>query len=472
MSEIHNYYIAHLRRGMAARVKDADLSGSGKRVQLDVQFTAGYNGGSANKNIPMALYGSGDVLGFNEKMVVKTEPLRQVNNFRADLIPYIEFAEPDFLWRYSTAKENGKKYWIPWLTLIVLKPKVEFNYDTNPNPKLPPTITLENEAVLPDLKESWRWAHIHLNEAEGLGREAVAQILKQAPHKAVSRLTSPRRLKTDTSYAAFVVPTYKLGVQAALGQDLTAGISDLAWSGASGQKIPYYYSWEFESGQRGDFEFLVKQLKPNPLKGVGQREIDAGNPGYGMKKDGRRVKMEGALQSVEVTRADPAADLQSGLINLINPDGQLKVVPPVYGRWYVSEEGADYKLASNSKKWVDELNLDLRHRAVAGLGVQFVKDQQEALMESAWKQLAEIQKANQAANLARFGRAVSNSMFKRVAGLDTGGEAESRSARRKTPSASGGLGKLFQIGLAMRKRINSKTGDGRDEPETLDETLQ
>ena len=56
--------------------------------------------------------------------------------------------------------------------------------------------------------------------------------------------------------------------------------------------------------------------------------------------------------------------------------------------------------------WLDELNLDPRHRAVAALGTQVIQTQQEQLMASAWEQLGEIERINQIRRQAQLGRAV------------------------------------------------------------------
>ncbi len=94
---------------------------------------------------------------------------------------------------------------------------------------------------------------------------------------------------------------------------------------------------------------------------------------------------------------------------------KLRVTPPVYGEWYASMEGKPIGNNSPNKTvWLEELNLDFRHRAAAGLGVQFVKENQENLMKAAWEQLSKVQKVNQELNLGRFGREVSNKMFTRL----------------------------------------------------------
>src|SRR3989442_8415883 len=56
--------------------------------------------------------------------------------------------------------------------------------------------------------------------------------------------------------------------------------------------------------------------------------------------------------------------------------------------------------------WLDELNLDPRHRAVAALGTQVVQTEQEQLVASAWEQLGEIERINQMRRQAQLGRAV------------------------------------------------------------------
>ena len=58
----------------------------------------------------------------------------------------------------------------------------------------------------------------------------------------------------------------------------------------------------------------------------------------------------------------------------------------------------------NPPTWLDELNLDPRHRAAAGFGALVVQQHQEALMAAAWKQLAEIEKSNHVLRHGQLGR--------------------------------------------------------------------
>ena len=48
----------------------------------------------------------------------------------------------------------------------------------------------------------------------------------------------------------------------------------------SGGSFPYYHRWFFRTGIEGDFEYLVRLLKPRPMDArVGRRDIDVQRPG-------------------------------------------------------------------------------------------------------------------------------------------------------------------------------------------------
>ena len=48
----------------------------------------------------------------------------------------------------------------------------------------------------------------------------------------------------------------------------------------------------------------------------------------------------------------------------------------------------------STRRWVDELNLDPRHRVAAGLGTGVVQKNQEAYMEAAWQQVGKVLEGN------------------------------------------------------------------------------
>ncbi len=336
------------------------------------------------------------------------------------------------------------------MALIVLKSENnqeegEFEKIQNSKKELPPQIQLKPNAILPDLKELWRWGHVHKLELKEASGEQVINSIKMAPKKAVCRLLCPRKLKPQTKYHAFLIPAFKIGAEAAMGiTDATEDRTVLTWetpADGAGKTIPYYFDWEFSTGAGDDFENLVRKLKPRDLENMGTRPIDCSNPGYGMQDDnGLILQMEAALKSLDTkiqawgmdisgdsTDAERSKEKQGDMANLLNQrveqidlgngktETKLRVTPPVYGEWYASLEGKPIgKNSQNSNLWLEELNLDFRHRAAAGLGVHFVKENQEKLMKAAWEQLSKIQKVNQELNLGRFGREVSNKMFRRL----------------------------------------------------------
>jgi len=68
------------------------------------------------------LYGPGDIIGVDSKAIIRNEPRNWITNFEPNYIPFIEFYDEDFPWRYTPAKPSpdgrGKR---PWLALVVLE---------------------------------------------------------------------------------------------------------------------------------------------------------------------------------------------------------------------------------------------------------------------------------------------------------------------------------------------------------------
>lgn len=88
------------------------------------------------------------------------------------------------------------------------------------------------------------------------------------------------------------------------------------------------------------------------------------------------------------------------------------VVPPIYGKWHAARQHVLQN--ENTVSWLDELNLDPRHRAAAGLGAETVRKNQEALMASAWEQIGKIETANDILRRAQLSREISHSYHRRI----------------------------------------------------------
>lgn len=473
-----NYFLPYMRQGLTTLADHAQIGGKRMRIPIELNLAAktqaggNLEGATVKKNV--FLYGPGDILGLNTTAIERLNPTPETRDFEASLTPFIEFKEPDFLWRYSSrymaAFDAPDRRWIPWLALIILKTEDgqevgEFEKIQHSNRELPPQIQLKPHAILPDLKESWRWAHIHIQELGTSSPEQIQAIAKRTPQKAVCRLLSPRRLSPQTRYEAFLVPAYRVGLETALG---IIGSTDdrriLSWGEAPveelpANRLPYYHSWKFRTGTKGDFEYLVRKLKPTDLENMGTRPMDCSQPGFGIEPETPEIQLEGALRSLDVEYQawgmddkddqektnfpNKTQEALASLLNLREKDGKLRVTPPVYGEWYAEKVGKALSLKPQyHTHWLEELNLDFRHRAAAGLGVQFVKNHQEELMKAAWEQLSKVKKANHQLNLGRYGRQVSLSMYKRLEKISTD--------------------RLFRMTLSVQNRVifeNEQTGE-------------
>ena len=147
-------------------------------------------------------------------------------------------------------------------------------------------------AELPDLADSWAWAHAQLGTREGATEDDLRTVLATRPELSVSRLLSPRLLAPFTDYIACVVPAFEPGRRAGLGETLDAERRAYARveSGAAAPgtvTLPVYYHWEFRTGAREDFESIVARLAPRDFSDtVGRRPMDISAAGIHRAADG------------------------------------------------------------------------------------------------------------------------------------------------------------------------------------------
>jgi hypothetical protein len=470
MADIAHYsFLPWLRQGLNAQIieKDNLATGAGtamERAQLNVELTVhadvvegdGGNDQVVSKNINVL--GPGDVLNISDRVIVRVNPARNVNNYESNNLAYIEFYEEDFLWRYTPASPNeaNPKRLRPWLALIVLK---DGEFTEKQFPDSLPFITVPNDKfndVFGNPADSWAWGHVHFNEiltesdpAALKGR--VTQELNDDPDNALSRLLCPRKLVRSTSYTACLIPAFETGRRIGLGLE-TTGVpaQESSWT-KTGQEakprgfdFPVYYQWSFQTGTDGDFESLVSKLKPIVMEPEsGMMPMDVQEIGYGMdqKMESTTMGMEAALRppsfetirkNFPVTPGETAVHEQlRDFLNLspsinrpqtnhsdtaANPFYEVSftddpmIVPPVYGAWHGLAE--DLKTGVNWP-WLLELNLDFRNRAAAGLGTKVIQKRQEIFMNRAWQQVGKVNDANRKLNEALLSKLVNNAIFKK-----------------------------------------------------------
>ena len=418
-------FLAWSRRGISASIPNVDNGSLPDRATLNVQLFLQVQGGAAPNPVsapPVAVnvFGPGDVIGVDPRYVIRTEPRQFTVNFEPNYLCGIEFDTPDFPWLFTPAAPNGDRLH-PWVALIVLK-AAEFSLvSIAPNPL--PAVDVTDVSGLHDLSVSWNWAHVQIS-----GDSTLADTLASAPGNAISRLLCPRRLDPETSYTAFLVPAFNIGVQAGLKGGDVSGIttSDPAWPAkpTAPLRLPYYYSFQFHTSDEGDFESLVRALTPTVLPDtVGKRLMDVTQPDPGIPSAGGPLGLEGAIESVLAkptawTGTDKDA-FQSAVQTWINqtspptddpahPNPTPIIVPPIYGRWQAAVQSVDRTAAG----WVNDLSLDPRNRSAAGMGTQIVQEERTQLMASAWQQVAGVLQANQILKQAQLARATTQQLYR------------------------------------------------------------
>lgn len=460
-------FLPWLRNGLANRITASDLDPSVTlRASIDVALRlsgAGLDGSTLTHDFTktVQLFGPGDVIGIDSRAVVKTEPRNWITNFEPNYLAYIDFYDEDFPWRYTPAAPAGARL-RPWIALVVLA-EDEFKDGANVKDRPLPYIDVANTNAFPPADQLWAWSHVHVNrslaasDAEIVSTDMNAVlpklqgVLEENPDLAYARVLCPRKLKENTPYHAFIVPSFESGRLAGLGRDPTLApyATFSAWADyTSGAKteptfFPYYYRWYFRTGGAGDFEYLVRLLKPVPVdKRVGRRDLDVLAPGANMPGItdpalGGVLELGGALQVPRSSyTADELAEIDAydhwampyphpfqralaALINLaddydakpadqanaasglgtdIESDPDPLITPPLYGRWHALTSRLLFDRnghpVSPNDNWVHELNLDPRYRVAAGLGTRVVQDGQEDYMNAAWEQVGQVLEAN------------------------------------------------------------------------------
>jgi hypothetical protein len=406
-----------VRQGISAAPlpRDTLTAGLPARVPLPVELGLGAD----TVHVQARMLGPGDVVGIDPRQVVRTDPRPRTSNVEPNYLAGVEFARPDFPWLFTPAAADGQNRLRPWLCLIVVRRQGGVTLAMDPARPLP-ALAIAAPAVasdeLPDLAESYAWAHA----------QVVGPLRADNP-LARSRLLCPRRLQPHRTYLACLVPTFRVGREAGLGRPVSeADLTTLqpAWTGQeTAVQLPVYYQWEFSTGDVGDFQSLVEKIKVRPLPPtVGIRPMsvagaDPDLPAIPSTSPDAVLGLEGALMSV---RTEPkgftngvGAAFRSALRARLTPPAvgtsDPIVAPPIYGARHANLSAVPADTAT--PHWLRELNLDPRYRAVAALGTAVVQDQQEALMAAAWEQVGEIQRANQLLRQAQVLRSANQSVY-------------------------------------------------------------
>lgn len=427
-------FLPWLRQGFAARLSNPDTLAATLPATTELKITLGVTATPAtDPAATLRVRGPGDVIGIDPRQVVRVEPAPGSQDFEALDLAAIEFDNPDLPWLFTPAAANAQGRLRPWLCLVVVRVQEGVRLrpaGSEPLPVLEIGAPAKPAEELPDLAESWAWAHAQLswpNDETTLNENELRNLVATRPELSISRLLCPRRLAAHTDYLACVVPSFEVGRRAGLNLPPPAR-PDLspAWPNPldpSRAALPVYYHWSFRTGAREDFESIVDRLVPRDLsEAVGRRPMDIRRPGFSFAatpgSEGL-IALEGALQPVKMARAEVAAAVgaawQPALQAILNasatpPGGDPVVGPPVYGSWLAARQQVEL---GAGRTWLDELNLDPRERVAAGLGTRVVQAQQDELVAQAWAQAGEIAAANQRRRQTQLAEAIGAKLLQR-----------------------------------------------------------
>ena len=440
-------FVPWFRQGAAASiaiVDDPDAIALKGRASVPAVLTLGVSAVDGAAAAPAAVHrtvelvGPGDVHNLKSNAVMRCHPPDGAPNATPGELAYLEFYEEDLPWRYTPAapayvvvNRSAAPRLRPWVALFVL---ADGEFDVRPltAPGGPTAaLTLHADAPVPPYDEAWAWAHAQLSEVSTAGNAGTAAAAN--PDGALSRLLSPRKLVKGTAYTAFVVPAFETGRRAGLSLDPT-GVPAMkpSWGvGEPSRRFPVYFFWRFTTGVDGSFEGIVRGLTARPVGDTfGKRAANVTAVGAGLYEvlPGDTMEVEGALRPTSFGRATfpdyPGKDAVNRLQDILDlgverlqPGASVPddpgVLPPVYARQHagvatLGEIGTDPGVES---AWVRELNLDPRERAIAGIGVQVIRDRQDDLMQRAWQQVGELRDANQRLREAQLAVAASAAFF-------------------------------------------------------------
>ncbi|MFF3855726.1 hypothetical protein [Micromonospora sp. NPDC002575] len=429
-------FLPWVRDGVARLVSEPDPLGGAlphARSEVALSVTAHGTGPAGVEPVDVVgtttalLHGPGDVIGLDGQQIIRSHPAAGADNVDVTLFAAVEFDRPDLPWLYTPAKPDPQGRLRPWLVLVVVPAGPQGRLDTpagQPLARLGTTV-----GQLPDLAESWAWAHAQvLVLAED---ENVADTIADAPQRTLSRLICPRRLAPDTDYLAAVVPAFDAGVRAGLSLPADAGPLAPAWGAGSPAAdpqapivLPVYHHWTFRTGPDGDFESLTRRLRGRALPAdVGRQPVDIAAAGGGLPDiepagiEGRSVlAFEGALASPSMTPTvwQPAAagPWQARMAELL-AHVEDWLTPPLYGE--IHRQQGQVPPPGSEPRWLAGLNLDPRYRAAAALGTQVIQKHQEDLAAAAWQRAAELVEVNEQLRRGQAARDSATALFaKRV----------------------------------------------------------
>ncbi|WP_431283628.1 hypothetical protein ACQW02_02105 [Humitalea sp. 24SJ18S-53] len=409
--------LPHAATGLGALAANPAAGETRLRLDMSVDVLANGTATAPRVGVAGALRGPADVIGIADAMIARVEPAPGLRGFEPNYMPFVEFRDADFPWRYAIEQADANDRRKPWLALIALK-AAEFESINRGSGPLARIKVLSPRDSLPDLAQSWATAHVQLNLGEAAG--TAAQVLREREEDSFARLLCLRKLEPNTAYFTFLVPAYETGRRVGLGQPALApgaaanAFRAPAWQAASTDPVdlPVYGQWRFITDALEDLEVLMRRLRALRADEANEPgapgRASAAKPGYPLyRKPGAQFTIECAMRQPDQPAAPFETDepLMDAMVvtlgqviageNADEDDEDPLVAFPPHGFRFRPEDSVS-KASARANHWFHRINLDLKFRLAAGLGADAVRRGQELFMHHAWLQYDEIEAANAA----------------------------------------------------------------------------
>ncbi len=398
----------------ASSLTEASRAGIRLMAEYQVQVTGNSNDHDSAVPKTAVMKGPGDVIAISPDQIIRTEPEPGLRGVEPNYFPYVEFRDADLPWRYTLAEGEDAQL-PPWIVLVILRDE-EFTFAARGTGPAPCISVNDVAASLPDLSQSWAFAHVQV-DMNGRSGTDPKDVVDDSPSRAFSRLICPRKLDPEVFYTMFVLPAYAVGRNAGLGAvpDPALG-TDPAWTGSEAQPLilPYYFTQRFRTGPDEDVESMLRRLRA-----VRADEADeAGAPEYASTSDlgyyrqfSEDAKFTFPLQAALVQPGFKPSDMETpgrlagrmaNTLNTVlaeqpNPDAEDEeesgedplLTFPAHGAAYTGRDSVTVARASN-RFWFSTINLDLKYRQAAGLGAEIVRKNQDRYAQLCWEQYDEL----------------------------------------------------------------------------------
>ena len=276
MSKVH--ILPNLRKGLSKNIEQnlTDQNGFRAGFMLRADFkgvkssddsSASVKTDSISRERKFILAGPADIKSVNQAAISQVVPVHNSSGYSKDYMPYVEFYEEDFPWRYTPLPSSDKLK--PWLLLLACKSAdgdvpSEYVIKTDSQGFKSVAITPSDNTLYPSYEEFHKLAHVQITTPDSITGddiEKIKQYIKDNPDDGISRLFCNRPLEADTAYTIFLVPAFELGRRAGLGENLSgAKLDQLSWNpGTSARTFPVYYQWTMRTGSEKFMKLAGKQ---------------------------------------------------------------------------------------------------------------------------------------------------------------------------------------------------------------------